>query len=74
MTDDIDTVFGDVPQSIAEVTVFHDENCFVIASSVSGYLHWRILVSWLADGGTNLHHNALYEYYNLRFDIAFHEM
>jgi len=72
MTDVIADLFVDVHPSNAKLTLFVDGNCFLIASTVSVYYLWQILLWVLADGNTNSLRNALYDHRSSRFDIAFH--
>jgi len=72
MTDVIANLFVNVHPSKAKLTLFLDGNCFLIASTVSVYSLWLILLRVLADSNTNSLRNALYDGRNLRFDIAFH--
>jgi hypothetical protein len=71
MTDVIAILFGDVHPSKAKLTLFVHGNCFLIASTVSVYSLWQILLRVLADGNTNVLRDALYDRRSSRFDIAF---
>jgi len=72
MTDDIATLFIDVHWSNAKLTLFLDANCFLIASTITVLSLRQILLWVVADGNTNLFHNALYDRHRSRFDIALH--
>jgi len=53
MTDGMAELFvGDHP-STAKLTLFLDGTCILIASSVSAYSLWNLLLSLLADVSTN---------------------
>jgi hypothetical protein len=64
--------FVDVHRSKAKLTLFHDGNCFLIASKVGVYSLWQILLRVVVDGSTRLLRNALYDSHSSRFDIALH--
>jgi hypothetical protein len=72
MNDGIADLVVDVHPSKAKLTLFVDSNCFLIASTVSAFSLWQILLRVVADGNTNLPGNALYDRRNWWFDIAFH--
>ena len=74
MTDITDNLFLDVHPSNDKLTLFLDGNSFLIASTVSVYSLWQVLLRVLADGNTNLLCNALYECRSSMFDIVFHGM
>jgi len=74
MTDDIADLFVDVHLSKVKLTSFLDGNCFVIASTVSEYSLWQMLVRVLADGNPSSQHNALNNHEISRFDIVFNGM
>jgi hypothetical protein len=74
MNDGIGDLVVDVHPSKAKLTLFVDSNCFLIASTVSAYSLWQILLRVVADGNTNSLGNALYDRRSLWFDIAFHEI
>ena len=72
MTDVIPNLFVDVHPSKAKLTLFLDSSCFLIASTVSVYSLWQILLRVLANGNTGSLRNALYDCRSSRLDIAFH--
>jgi len=72
MTDVIATLFIDGHLSKAKLTLFLDGNCFLIASTVSVYSIWKMLLRVLADASINSHSNGLHDHYSSRFDIGFH--
>jgi hypothetical protein len=72
MTNVIANLFVDVNPSKAKLTLFLDGNCFLIASTVSGYSLRQILLRVLADGNPKLLCKALYEHRSSWFDIVFH--
>jgi len=74
MTDAISNLFVDVHPSNAKLTLFLEGNCFLIASTLSEYSLWQMLLRVLVDGSTSLPRNALNEHLSSRFDIAFHGM
>jgi hypothetical protein len=61
MAEVIAIVFVDVHQSKAKLNSFLDGNCFSIASTVSVYSLWQILLRVLADVNNNSLYNALCE-------------
>jgi hypothetical protein len=65
-------LFVEVHPSIAKFTLFLDGDCFLIASNVSVYSLWQILLSVVADSNTKSVCNALYDRRSSRFDFAFH--
>ena len=71
MTKVVINLFVDVHPSKAKLTLSVDGNCFLIASTVSVYSLWQILLRVLADGNTDSLRNALYDRHSSRFDIAF---
>ena len=70
--DVIANLFVDVHLSKAKLSLYVDSNCFIIASTVSVYSLWQILLRLLADGNTKSLLNALYDRRSSRFEIAFH--
>ena len=72
MTDVVASLFIDVHPSKAKLTLFRGGNCFLIASTVSGYSLWQMLLSVVAEGRTRSSRNALYDRRSSRFDMAFH--
>jgi len=72
MTDVMASLFLDVHPSKAELTSFHDGNCFLIASMVSAYSLRQMLRRVIADGSTRSSRNALYDRGSFRFDLVFH--
>jgi hypothetical protein len=72
MTDVMANLFVDVHPSKAKLTLFHDGNCFLNASTVSAYSLRQMMLRVVADGSTRSSHNALYDRRSWRFDIAFH--
>jgi len=71
MTEVMANLFVDVHPSKAKLTLFLDSNCILIASTVSAYSLWQILLRVVADGSTRSSHNALYGRRSSRFDVAF---
>jgi len=69
MTDVMASLFGDFHPSIAKLTLFRDGNCFIIASKVSPYSLWQMLLRGVADGSTRSLGNTLYDRCISRFDI-----
>jgi len=74
MTDIIPSLFVDIHPSKAKLTIFLDSNCFLIASTVSEYSLWQLLLRVLADGSTSQPRNALNDHCSSRFDLAHHFM
>jgi len=72
MNDVMANLFVDVHPSKAKLTLFLISNCFFIASTVSAYSLWQMLLRVVADGSTRSSRNAWYARRNWRFDIAFH--
>jgi len=72
MTDVMASLFVDVYPSKGKLTLFHNGNCFLIASTVSAYSLWQMLLRVVADGRTRLSRNALHIRCSTRFDIVFH--
>jgi len=72
MTDVMGSSFGDVHLSKDILTLFHDGNWFIIASTVGAYSLWHMLLSILADGSTIWPPNALYDRRSSTINIAFH--
>jgi len=72
MTEDMASLFVDVHLSKVKLTWFHDDNCFLIASTVSAYSLRQTLLSVVADGRTNSSHNVLYDRHSFRCSIAFY--
>lgn len=64
-------VFTDVHLFKAKLHLYLDGNCFLIASTVSGYFLRQILLRVLADGSTSLLHNALHDPYSSWLAIVF---
>jgi len=71
MTDVMANLFVDVHRSKAKQTSFRNGNCFLIASTVSAYSLWQMLLRVVADGSTRSSRDALYDHCTSRFDIAF---
>ena len=71
MTDVMANLFVDVHPSKAKLTLFRNGNCFLIASTVSAYSFWQMLLRVVADGSTRSWRNALYDRGSSRFDITF---
>jgi len=65
-------LFIDVHLSKDKLTLFRDGNCFLIASTVSAYSLWQMLLRVVADGSTRSLRNASYDHHSSRFDIACH--
>jgi len=65
-------LFVDVHPSKAKLTLFHDGNCFLIASIVNAYTLQQMLLKVVADGSTWSLHNASFDRGCARFNIAFH--
>jgi len=61
----------DVHPSKAKLTLFHDGNCFLIASTLRAYSLQQILLRVVADGRTRLLHNAVYDRRKSWCDIGF---
>ena len=74
MTNIIADLFVNVHPSKAKLSLFLDGSCFLIASTVSVYSLWQILLRVLADGNTNSLRNEWYDHCSSRLDIAFHEI
>ena len=74
MTDVMASLFVDVHQSKAKVTVYCDGNCFLISSTVSAYSLQQMLLRVEADGSTKSSRNALYDCCSTMFDIKVHGM
>ena len=72
MTDVMASLFGDVHLSKDELTSIGDGNCFSMASTVSAYCLWQMLLRVVADGSTRSSRNSLYDLRSSRFDIAVH--
>jgi hypothetical protein len=72
MTVVMGSAFINVHPSKAKANLFHDGNCFVIASTVSAYSLQSVLVRVLVDGSTRSVDIALYDHCSSRFHIAFH--
>ena len=72
MSDVIANLFVNVHPSNATLTLFLDSNCFLVASTVSMYSLWQILLRVLGDSNTNSLCNAFYDRCRVRFDILFH--
>jgi len=72
LTDIMANLFGDVHLSKAKPTSFRDGNCFLIASTASGYSLRELLLRVMVDGSTSSLRNASLDHYIFRFDIAFH--
>jgi len=66
------SLFVDVHLSKAELALFHDGNCFLIASTVSVYSLRQMMLSIVADGSIKSSNNALYDHCSSRLDIEFH--
>jgi len=71
MTDVMARLFVDVHPSKAKLTLCRDGNCFLIASTVSGYSLQQILLRVVADGSTRSLRIASYDGRSSRFGIAF---
>jgi len=65
------SLFIDVHLSKANLTLFLDGNCFLIASTVSEYSLRQMMLRVLADGSTSLLCNAFCDSRSSRFNIAF---
>jgi hypothetical protein len=72
MTDVMASLFVDVCPSKAKLILFRIGNCFFIASTVSAYPLWQMLLRVVADGRTRSSRNVLYDRCSSRFDITFH--
>jgi len=72
MTDVMGNLFVDVHLSKANLTLFHNHNCFVIASIIRAYSLRQMLPRVVADGSTRSSRNTLSDHQSSRFDIAFH--
>jgi hypothetical protein len=72
MTDGMASLFVDVQQSKAKLTLFRIGNWFLIASTVSAYSLRQMLLRVVVDGRTRSLRNALYDRRSSRFDIAFY--
>jgi len=55
------SLFGEVDPSKAKLTVFRDNNRFIISYTVSANSLRQILLQVAADSSTRSSHNALYE-------------
>jgi len=71
MTDLMASLFVDVHPSKAELTLFLEGNCVLIAFTVSVYFLQQMLLSMLVDGSTNSLCNGLYDCPSSKFDIPF---
>jgi len=74
MTDDMVSLLVDIHPSNAKLTLFHDGNCFSIASTVSADCLWEMLSRLISDGSTRLLGNAAYDHFSSRFDTAYYEI
>jgi len=72
MADVIASLVVDVHPSKAKLTSFCDNNYFLIASALSAYSLWRMMLRVVVEGNTRSLHNALYDHSSSRFDIVFH--
>jgi len=70
MTDVFTSLCVDVYLSEAQLTLFRDGNCFLIASMVRAYSLQQMLLSVVADGSTSSLRNARYDRCSASFDIA----
>jgi hypothetical protein len=66
------SLFIDVHPSKTKLTLSCHGNCFLIASPVSAYCLWQMLLRVEADGRTRLSCNALDDRRSSRFEIEFH--
>jgi len=71
MTDVMASLFVDVHSSKAKLTLFHIGNCSLIASRVSAYSLWQMLLRVVADGSTRSSRNVVYDRRSSRSDIVF---
>jgi hypothetical protein len=79
MTDIMANLFSDFQMSIAKLTVLLDGNCFINASTVSGYSLWQkmlmvVVVVVMMDGSTSSIHPGLYDNHGSLLDIEFHRI
>jgi len=72
MTDVVASVFVDVYQSHAQLTLFDDGNCFLITSTVRGFSFQQMSLMVAMDGSAWSILTALYDHGSLRFDILLH--
>jgi hypothetical protein len=72
MTEVMAILFVDVHSSKAKLTIYHDGNCFFIASTVSAYALQQMMLRVEADSSTIPLPNTLYDRQSPRFDIGFH--
>jgi hypothetical protein len=54
MSDIIANLFVDIPPSKAKLTLFLDNNCFLIASTVCVSSLWKMVLRVLVEGNTKL--------------------
>jgi hypothetical protein len=66
--------FVAVHPSKAKLILFCDGNHFLIASMVSAYSLWQMLLRVVVDSSTRSSRNALYDPHSSRFDKPFHEI
>jgi len=71
MTDVMAGLIVDIHPSKAELTLFHDRNWLLIASTVSAYSLRQMLLRVIADGSTRSSRDALSDHRSSTFDIAF---
>jgi hypothetical protein len=74
MSDVITSLFVDVPPSNGKLTEFIDGDRCLIASTVSEFSLWQMLLRVLADECASSLSNALYGRRSSRFEIAFQSM
>lgn len=65
-------LFVDVHAYYAKLTLFDDDNCFLIASTVNAYSQQQMLLMVVEDGRTWSSRNTVDDDHSSRFDIAGH--
>jgi len=70
MNDFMANFFIDVHPSNAKLPLFHDGNCFIIASTVSEYSLWPMLSRLVVDRSTRSFRNAVYDCPSFWFEVA----
>jgi len=74
MTDVMVSLFVDLHPSRANLPLYHDGNCFLIASMVRAYSLRQMLLRVVVDRSTRSSRDVLYDRHSSSFDIAFHGM
>jgi hypothetical protein len=66
--------FLDVHPSTAILTLFLDGHCFSIASTVTDYSIWQMLVKESVHDTTDVLRKVLYHCHSCKFDIVFQKI